>query len=285
MYENDYMGEKLYRLENENINLRKQTGEFGFFGNINAPYCIEICSKLKKRLNVYQWELISNMNIGYSPEMLKECANLILDLVNEGIFDLPQYQYKPAYVNPYYNFGGNMYAPMGAGVIADPAITKELTPKPYVGKQITISGIDGDVLAKIHPSIHLDNETSDLVINIDEAGYDTSRIINSLKVKIMEAINLGQVVTIWIPQEFIEFAHETFKGHKDYIDSAVIVTCPKMITLLGNDIKNKSAIINCVLTIFVKIFNKTVDEVNNDFADLITTDECEEGEKSNNESD
>ena len=278
MYENDYMSEQLIRLENENHNLRRQLGEFGFFGNINAPFYGEIRTKLKKRLNVYQWELISNMNLGYSPEMLKECASLILELVNEGIFEL---QYRPAYANPYYNFGGNMYTSMGAGVIADPAITNELTPKPY--KQITISGINSEVLAKIHPSAHIDNETSDLIINVDEAEYDTARVIKSLKVKITEAINLGQVVTIWIPQEFIKFAHETFKGHEDYIDSAVIVTCPKMITLLSAEIKHKTSIINCVLTIFAKIFGKTINELNNEITDLIGS--TEEGDISNNESD
>ena len=283
MYNDTYS--RLDSLEDQNIALRKQLGEFGFFGpTYTTPRLQDIRDKIENKITVREWKLINNMNLSYTPEQIKEVASLLNRLVDDGMFNN---QPAPYYCNPYYDFGGNMYPPMGTGVVADPAITNELTPKPYDGKQITICGVNGDTLAKIYPSVHLDNKTSDLVINVDEADRDTARVLYGLKVKITEAINLEQVITIWIPQEFIEFAHETFKGHKDYIDSAVIVTCPKMITILGADIKNKSAIINCVLTIFAKIFNKPIDEINNEYAGLISTDEadCEEGEESNNESD
>lgn len=290
MYEYETMGDQIIRLENENLNLRRQLGEFGFFGSqYAAPNVMTIRNNLKKRLTVHEWELISNLNISNSSEEIKECAELLLKLVNEGAFTLPQIPY-PAYTNPYnaYNYSNMFsYPPMGTGVVADPRITDELKPKPYGGKQITISGIDSDMLAMIYAGLDTDNETGDLVINVEEIKK-VAVVIRALKVKIMESIHNKQVITIWIPQEFIEFAHETFKGHKDYIDSAVIVTCPKMITILSADLVHKLPIVNCIMTIFAKIFGKSIEELNNEYADLIgSTDETddEEGDNSNNESD
>lgn len=298
MYEySETMGDQIIRLENENLNLRRQLGEFGFFGGqYAAPNVTDIRNNLKKKLTVREWELINNLSISNSPEEIKECAELLLKLVDEGAFTLPQisYPYSNPYVNPYYNIGGNMYSypPMGAGVVADPKITEALKPKPIIGsKQISISDDTMSLMipSLMYPWIHFDPETKSAVIDVE--NVDENKIIDTLheiKVKIMEAINHNRVITIWIPQEFIEFAHETFKGHIDYIGSAVIVTCPKMITIISADLVYKLPIVNCIMTIFAKIFGKTVEEINDEYADLIgSTDESEyeEGDNSNNESD
>lgn len=291
MYYDETMGDQIIRLENENLNLRRQLGEFGFFGSqYTAPNVTDIRNNLKKRLTVREWELINNLSISNSPEEIKECAELLLKLVNEGVFTLPQfsYSYSNPYYNPYYNVGGNMYSypPMGAGVVADPKITEALKPKPIIGKQITISDntMTLAMTSLMYPWIHFDPETKSAIIDVENVAED--KIVDTLheiKVRIMGAINNNRVITIWIPHEFIEFAHETFKGHKDYIDSAVIVTCPKMITIISADLMYRLPIVNCIMTIFAKIFGKSVEDLNNEYANLIGS--TEEGDISNNESD
>ena len=291
MYYDETMGDQIIRLENENLNLRRQLGEFGFFGSqYTAPNVTDIRNNLKKRLTVREWELINNLSISNSPEEIKECAELLLKLVNEGVFTLPQfsYSYSKPYYNPYYNIDGSMYSypPMGAGVVADPKITEALKPKPIIGKQITISDntMTLAMTSLMYPWIHFDPETKSAIIDVENVAED--KIVDTLheiKVRIMGAINNNRVITIWIPHEFIEFAHETFKGHKDYIDSAVIVTCPKMITIISADLMYRLPIVNCIMTIFAKIFGKSVEDLNNEYANLIGS--TEEGDNSNNESD
>lgn len=274
MYENDYMSEQLIRLENENLALRKQAGEFGFFGGTyGTPRTIEIRNRLEKELTVYQWGLISNLNINYTPEQITECANLLLKLVGEGIFD------PTPFMNPYsYGiYNGPFYPPMGTGVIADPAVTNAFKPD-TLNNKITISGLVDMRPMYVGEAIQYNNDA--IIIDLDKHP-NASEIIRVLKLKMMETIDIGRVITIIIPETYMEYANEVLNGHKDFELNNVRIYS-RMI-MINEKILYPLPIINCILTIFAKIFGKSISEINNDYADLIGS--TEEGDISNNESD
>lgn len=277
MYNDTYS--RLDSLEDQNIALRKQLGEFGFFGpTYTTPRLTEIRDKIEAKITVREWKLINNMNLSYTPEQLKEVASLLNRLVDDGMFNN---QPTPYYYNPYYDYGGNMYPPMGAGVIADPAITNELTPHPTTKKQIIISGLTERISVPTYSDNALRDHGTRIEIDVDDVSTSS---LSYVKLRLVESINDKNVITISIPNEHIQDAYDMFKGHYDYTESNVLMRST-IITLIGSDIKYVNNIINCMMRLFAKIYGKDISEVNNDNPGLITAVEDDEEAVSNNESD
>jgi len=278
MYNENYS--RLDALEAQNIALRKQLGEFGFFGpNYLPPRLTDIREDIENKLTVREWKLINNMSISYTPDQIKECVSILNRLVSEGVFDT-----TAPYYTSYYNFGNpTPYPPMGAGVVADPAITKELTPQPEDTKNMIImSGMTERISVPTYSGVGFTDHGTRIEIETDKVGVNS---LSYIKLRLTESIKDKNVVTINIPEKCIEDAHNTFKGHYDYIESNVLITCPTTITLISSDIKYVDNIINCTMKLFAKIYDKDIAEVNNENPGLITAVEDDEEVVTNNESD
>lgn len=156
-YEGSLM-DRVNQLETENTSLRKELGEFSFFGPAySTPWQNTLRNDLKKKLTVDEWELISKMNIGYHTDDMKRCVSILTKLINQGVFNAnvhsnPWGYYGPNNRNTYPTYQtpftyGNPYVVNPS--VPENTVAEDNNGKKYTGKTISID-IPSDMAAVAH---------------------------------------------------------------------------------------------------------------------------------------
>ena len=259
----DYAYERITNLEAENTQLKKRVGELGFFArDYSQGYLGNILDICKKKLNVYEWELLANMNICYTDYKIKDCIELLQKLLDDGVFaPAPQ---ACSYYNPYYYY--NNYPPMGTVVAADPNITNALKPHPVESRMIVIEYNNDDAY---WTQYMYDDQKHSVVYKPRameiEVGLvqEPMRLFAALKDKLPRLIFHESNLTIKIPSDYAENAHNIFRGMKDYVDSNVVITIDgdtTMITVISKDLVEKTEVVNRLLAVIVNIFGYNIND-------------------------
>ena len=230
-YEENALLQRIDALKAENERLRKEMGEFGFFGSeYAAPWVMGVKNTLKNQLTVADYDLLSKINIAYEPAKMHRCIKLLNWMLVTGVFDRAQGPYMPA--------GGYK----GVSAMA-PEIPPVPGPDEYTYDVPGFRPVTGPITAK-------NTETMPNWFDIPGSGpiaYGANKgdFKNLFSKKCQYN---GEVLSIDFPAKMADKLHEEFKGMEEYIDNSIIITKgfhgydSVTVTLCLNELKDREKI-------------------------------------------
>lgn len=229
-YEFNLIG-KINQLERENEALRREQGDFGFFGNSgnSTPRGFEIRKQVKKELTVDEWELVNRFSIDNPEDDIDKVIDIILRLKEKGIFKIPD-EY------PNYSYSGYGY-PYPYGV--------SLAPNGY--NPASNENID-DIKEPENP------KEPEKIVNDIFKVVETSEKTND------EYTYTGEVIEIFAPKKYGDKLHDIFKGNDDYADNNIIInvhdTENAILTICKDNIKDMTQLKLKMSEVLGLLFNK-----------------------------
>jgi hypothetical protein len=230
-YEENALLQRIDALTAENERLRKEMGEFGFFGSqYSAPWVMGVKDNLKNQLTVADYDLLSKINIGYEPAKMHRCIKLLNWMLVTGVFNRAQGPYIPA-------GGYKGVSPMA------PEIPPVPGPDEYTYDVTGFRPVTGPIKAA-------NTETMPKWFDIPGSGPITNGMFNDDFKKLLskKCQYNGEVLSIDFPIKMADKLHEEFKGMEEYRNNSIIITKSLhgynsvTVTLCLNELKDREKI-------------------------------------------
>ena len=226
-YEESALLQRIDSLRAENERLRKDAGEFGFWGSqYGTPWVMTTKDNLKNQLTVADYDLLSHININYHPDKILRCIKLLNWMLATGVF---KGYYTPAY-------GPASVSPMA------PEIPPVPSPNEFSYDIPGFSSVNGPIAAN--------TETMSNCCDIPDSRPITYGMFNDDFRKLIskKCQYNGEVLSIDFPAKMADKLHEEFKGMEEYINSSIIITKglhgynSVTVTLCLNELKDREKI-------------------------------------------
>lgn len=230
-YEESALLQRIDSLQAENERLRKELGDFGFWGSqYAAPWVMGVKDNLKNQLTVADYDLLSKINIGYDPAKIHRCIKLLNWMLATGVFNRVQGPYTPA-------LGPSSISPMA------PEIPPVPGPDEFKYDVPGFRPVNGPITAA-------NTETMSNCCDIPDSRPITYGMFNDDFRKLIskKCQYNGEVLSIDFPAKMADKLHEEFKGMEEYINSSIIITKglhgynSVTVTLCLNELKDREKI-------------------------------------------